>query len=103
LTLKAENQKKEVEPDSFFYIQNEFQVRNKQNIDVNIAPVPDLVLEIDITRSSLDKFVIYGALGVPEIWRYNGKLLRVSLWNTKNKVYERSDYSRVFCWLKVND
>jgi Uma2 family endonuclease len=103
LTLKAENQKKGVETDSCFYIQNEFQVRNKQSIDVNIDPVPDLVLEIDITSSSLDKFVIYGALGVPEIWRYNGKALRVSLWNAQNKIYERSDYSRVFSWLKVDD
>jgi len=103
LTLKAENQKKGVEPDSCFYIQNEFRVRNKQNIDVNIDPVPDLVLEIDITSSFLDKFVIYGALGVPEIWRYNGKVLRVSLWNAENKVYEASDYSRVFSWLKVDD
>lgn len=103
LTLKAENQKKGVETDSCFYIQNEFQVRNKQNIDVNIDPVPDLVLEIDITSSSLDKFVIYGALGVPEIWRYNGKVLRVSLWNAETKIYERSDYSRVFSWLKVDD
>ena len=41
LTLKAENQKKGVEPDSCFYIQNEFQVRNKQNIDVNIAILND--------------------------------------------------------------
>lgn len=62
-----------------------------------------MVLEIDITSSSLDKFVIYRALGVPEIWPYNGKLLRVSLWNAENKVYERSDYSRVFSWLKVDD
>jgi Uma2 family endonuclease len=103
LTLKAENQKKGVEPDSCFYIQNEFRVRNKQNIDVNIDPVPDLVLEIDITSSSLDKFLIYGALGVPEIWRYNGKVLRVSLWNAETKIYEKSDYSRVFSWLKVDD
>jgi Uma2 family endonuclease len=102
LTLKAENQKKGVEPDSCFYIQNELQVRNKQNIDVNIDPVPDLVLEIDITSSSLDKFVIYGALGVPEIWRYNEKVLRVSLWNAENEVYERSDYSRVFSRISLD-
>jgi Uma2 family endonuclease len=55
-----------------------------------------LVLEIDITSSSLDKFLIYGALGVPEIWRYNGKVLRVSLWNAENETYEKSDYSLVF-------
>ena len=41
LTLKVDSQKKGVEPDSCFYIQNEFQVRNKQNIDVNIAILND--------------------------------------------------------------
>ena len=29
-----------------------------------------LVIEVDITGSSLDKLPIYAALDVPEIWRY---------------------------------
>ena len=28
------------------------------------------MIEVDITRSSLDKLPIYAALGVPEVWRY---------------------------------
>jgi Uma2 family endonuclease len=34
-------------------------------------------VEIDITSSSLDRFAIYQALGVPEIWRYDGKALEI--------------------------
>jgi hypothetical protein len=39
-------------------------------------PAPDLVIEIDITRSSLDKMAIYAAMAVREVWRYNGSEVR---------------------------
>lgn len=103
LTLKVDSLKKGVEPDSCFYIQNEFRVRNKQNIEIGVDPVPDLVLEIDVTSSSLDKLSIYGALEVPEIWRYNGYSLTALIWDSDNQAYQVSDYSRAFSWLKVNE
>lgn len=31
-------------------------------------PPPDLILEVDYTSPSLDKFPIYSGLGFPEIW-----------------------------------
>ena len=37
---------------------------------MTVDPPPDLVIEVDITRSSLDKLSIYAALRVPEVWRY---------------------------------
>lgn len=103
LTLKVDSLKKGVEPDSCFYIQNEFRVRNKQNIEIGVDPVPDLVLEIDITSSSLDKLSIYGALEVPEIWRYNGYTLTAFIWDGDTRVYQVSDFSRAFTWLKVSE
>jgi len=40
-------------------------------IDLTIVPPPDLAIEIDITsRTGFDN---YEALGVLELWRYNGK------------------------------
>ncbi|MEB3191685.1 MAG: Uma2 family endonuclease [Snowella sp.] len=103
LTLKVDSLKKGVEPDSCFYIQNEFRVRNKQNIEIGVDPVPDLVLEIDVTSSSLDKLSIYGALEVPEIWRYNGYTLTAFIWDGDNRVYQVSDYSQSFTWLRVSE
>ena len=103
LTLKVDSLKKGVEPDSCFYIQNEFRVRNKQNIEIWVDPVPDLVLEIDVTSSSLDKLSIYGALEVPEIWRYNGYFLTALIWDGDNQVYQVSDFSRAFTWLRVSE
>jgi Uma2 family endonuclease len=38
---------------------------------------PDVIIEIDLTHPSLDKFPIYAALGVPEVWRYAGEQIRI--------------------------
>jgi hypothetical protein len=35
-----------------------------------------LAIEVDITHPSLNKFPIYAALGIPEIWRYDGQEVR---------------------------
>lgn len=64
-----------VEPDNCFYFQNESVIRGKLDFDLTKDPPPDLVLEIDVTHKSLDRFPIYARLGVPEIWRYEkGKI-----------------------------
>lgn len=65
------------EPDACFYIQHEALVRGKDEIDLRVDPPPDLVIEIDITSPSLNKFPIFAALGVTEVWRYNGEQVRL--------------------------
>src|SRR5919112_5545286 len=52
------------EPDASFYIRNEERIRGKPRIDLSVDPPPDLVIEVDITSPSLDKFPIYARLGV---------------------------------------
>lgn len=69
-TLKNEAMGRAVEPDSSFYIANERAVRGKKRIDLTIDPPPDLAIEIDIT--SRTRLKNYEALGVPEVWRYDG-------------------------------
>ncbi len=54
-------------------------VRDPDNIDLDVDPPPDLAIEIEITRSALNRLGIYGALRVPEIWRFNGRDLKVLL------------------------
>ncbi|HEY9833537.1 MAG TPA: Uma2 family endonuclease [Stenomitos sp.] len=75
-TLKRKIAKRGIEPDNCYYIQNELAVRGRQELDLETAPPPDLAIEIDITSSSVNKFGIYSALGVPELWRYNGRVLK---------------------------
>ena len=67
------------EPDSCFYIQHEADISGKSTIDLTVDPPPDLVIEIDVTSGSLDKFPIYAQVGVPEVWRYDGQRLRMSI------------------------
>jgi Uma2 family endonuclease len=76
-TFKREDLEKGFEPDSCFYIQSVRRISGKKEIDLTIDPPPDLIIEIDISNPSLNKFPIYAALGVPEIWRYDGQTLTI--------------------------
>lgn len=72
LTMKRQLLKRGIEPDECYYIQNEPLVRDKEEIDLATDPPPDLAIEVEITKSALDRLGIYAALRVPEVWRYNG-------------------------------
>lgn len=72
MTLRIESAQRGGEPDSCFYIANEAAVRGVDDIDLQVHPPPDIVLEVDITSPSLDKFGLYLAARVPEVWRYDG-------------------------------
>ena len=74
-TCDREDLERGLEPDQCYYIQNEAFVRGLDQIDLNRFPPPDLALEIDITSSSINRMSIYAALGVPEVWRYDGQTL----------------------------
>lgn len=76
-TWKREDLRKGLEADECYYIQNELAVRGKSEIDLLTDPPPDLAIEIDITSSSISRLTIYAALGVPEVWRYDGEDLTI--------------------------
>jgi Uma2 family endonuclease len=65
------------EPDACFYIDNLGRVKGKTEIDLRTDPPPDLVIEIDLTSPSLNKFAIFAHLGVTEVWRYDGERVRM--------------------------
>ncbi|WP_198648624.1 Uma2 family endonuclease [Cyanothece sp. BG0011] len=102
LTLKKETIKKGVEPDACYYLKNEPLVRHKQDIRLDFDPPPDLILEIDMSNSSLNKLPIYAVLGVTEIWRYNGNNLTGFVLNNDSQYYEESKYSLTFSWLELS-
>ena len=58
-----------LEPDECYYIQHEADVRGR-NVKLRVDPAPDLVVEVDVTTSVIDRFPIYAALGFPEIWQH---------------------------------
>ena len=103
LTMKKAEQRKGLEPDCCFYIQNEAAVRGLKKLDFDIHPPPDLVVEIDNSSGSLDKFPIYVALRVPEIWRLWGGVLRIYLLNGEQTGYGESEQSLAFPQMPVRE
>jgi Uma2 family endonuclease len=77
MTCERQELERAVEPDECFYLKNEPLIRGKEEIDLAKDPPPDLAVEIDISRSSLNRLGIYAALGVPEVWRFNGETLSI--------------------------
>ena len=77
MTCDIETLERGIEPDECFYIDNELEVRGKDNIDLAVDPPPDLAIEVDVTRDSRRRLSIYSAIGVPEVWRFDGTTLSV--------------------------
>jgi Uma2 family endonuclease len=65
-----------LEPDDCYYMQQAERMVGQDTIDLATDPPPDLVVEVDISHPSLDKFPIYASLRVPEVWRHNGDTLQ---------------------------
>jgi len=96
-TFKDQNMSQALEPDECFYITNEAAIRGKKKIDLTVDSPPDLAIEIDITsRTHLNN---YQVLGVPELWRYNGKSLEINILQAGQ--YVQSDSSLNFPNLPV--
>lgn len=75
-TLECPEAEAGAEPDQGYYIKNEPKVRGKK-VDFKVDPPPDLVVEVDITHTDINKNALYAELKIPEFWRYNGEVLRI--------------------------
>src|SRR5262249_44576778 len=67
-----------------------------------VDPPPDLAIEIEISRSTLNRMTIYAALHMPEVWRWDGHTLRVNLINSRGS-YRQSDRSKAFSFLPLSE
>ena len=92
-TLKREDVAKGLEGDRAFYLENAHRLTSGQDLILETTPPPDLVVEVQITSALINKLAIYAVLGVPEIWRYDGKILRVPLLQP-DRTYRESPRSR---------
>ncbi|HEY9615798.1 MAG TPA: Uma2 family endonuclease [Microcoleaceae cyanobacterium] len=69
-TLKRTDLQLGTEPESAYYIQHEPDMRGQPEINLETDPPPDLILEVALSKSAIDKLPIYARLGIPEVWRY---------------------------------
>ena len=76
-TFRSRAKERGIEPDSCYFLKNLERLRPLTNGPWNSTtdPSPDLAIEVDMTSSSLDRLGIYAALGVGEVWRFNGETL----------------------------
>lgn len=76
-TFKRKDLQKAFEADESYYIEHAEQIRPKEEIDLTIDPPPDLVIEVEITSSTIQKLKLFAAMGVPEVWRHDGERLQM--------------------------
>lgn len=73
-TWRKRPKEKGLEADDCFYLNNLPEILGKRReIDLTVDRPPDLAVEVEISRSVLDRMGIYAALGVPEVWRFDGR------------------------------
>jgi Uma2 family endonuclease len=101
-TLKVQLEKQGLEPDECYYLAHEAQMRGKRELDLSVDPPPDLAIEVDISRSSIDKLGIYAELAVPEVWFYDGESLMVHELQADGS-YVRRDASPAFPFLDLEE
>jgi Uma2 family endonuclease len=73
------------------------QVAGKRKIDLRIDPPPDLVIEVELTSSAVDKLDLYAQLRVPELWRCSADVVRIL--RLVSGRYEESTSSLAFPFL----
>ena len=95
MTHKRADLEKGMEPDQCYYFNNLDRVVGMRRLDLDVDPVPDLAIEVEVTRSLVDRIAIYAALGIPELWRFDGRALHVLLLGPEG-TYANADRSPRF-------
>ncbi|MGC8638989.1 MAG: Uma2 family endonuclease [Isosphaeraceae bacterium] len=101
-TLKREDLDRGLEADESFYFWDLSRISDPDNLNLEVDPPPDLAIEIEITRSVLNRLGIYGALRVAEIWRFNGSTVRILLLRQDGS-YEESSVSKALPWITLEE
>ncbi len=92
-TLNREDLDRGAQPDNGYYIQN-YSVMAGRTVNLAQDPPPDLVVEVDITHTDIDKDRLYAAMGVPEFWRFDGTVLKIQV--LRGLEYQEVDTSPTF-------
>ncbi|HEY6331574.1 MAG TPA: Uma2 family endonuclease [Blastocatellia bacterium] len=92
-TYSRQDLQRGFEPDSSFYIKNLDRVAGKTTLDLASDPPPDLIIEVDISSSSIAKQPTYAAIGVPEVWVLSKGKLVILILDQHTRTYHESDRS----------
>ncbi len=100
-----------IQPDACYYLKSQAIADQPQEIDEIVTvelpnqAVPDLLVEVAMTKSALNKFAIYASLGVPEVWQYvttSGEDVlkgEMRIYRLQNQAYIECTHSLAFPFL----
>lgn len=78
VTVKRSDLSKAFEADESYYVRNAGHLLTKKELDFSIDPAPDLVVEVGMTSSAINKMQLFAAMGVLEVWRHDGHRLQMT-------------------------
>ena len=99
-TFQRKDLERGLEPDNCYYIQHVSQVRDRGELDLAIDPPPDLVVEVDVSSSSLVRLPSFASMGVPEVWRWRQE--RILVYRLAGDDYQPSDASQALAGFPIN-
>lgn len=102
MTFQREELDRGFEHDDCFWIANETAVREKMTWEPDKDPPPDLALEIEVSRSALNRMALFAAFRIPEVWCYDGAELRIYLLQADG-TYQLSERSLAFPLIPVKE
>ncbi len=102
LTQQKEAKKRGIEPDQCYWVANEPRVRGKLEFDFNRDPPPDVLIEVEVSRTIIKRLPVLAALGVPEVWRFNRKTLQVGILQPEGQ-YQWGNESPSFPGIPINN
>jgi Uma2 family endonuclease len=97
-TFRRRKKRGGVEGDETFYFGEHAEImKGSKDIDLNVQPPPDLAIEVEVSHSADDAVIVWGRLGVPEVWRFDPVAWECSFWKRRrNGTYARIDRSVAF-------
>jgi len=76
-TFKLKALSKGFEADESYYVTHAERIRPKEEVNLKTDPPPDLVVEVELTSSAIEKLKLFAAMQIPEVWRHDGQQLEM--------------------------
>jgi Uma2 family endonuclease len=102
MTFQREDLERGFEPDNCYWVENELAVRGKLTWEPTADPPPDVMIEIEVSRSAQGRMRIFAAFRIPEIWCYDGEQLQIHLLQPDG-TYQQSERSVAFPSVPVEE
>ncbi len=104
-TFRSRDHAVGVEGDETFYLGEHAELmRGSINIDLSSQPPPDIAIEVEVSHPADDALLVYGRLGVPEVWRFDVEDWTFSFClRCEDGSYRSSNRGLALPWLETKD